>query len=95
MATALDWKPDPFQADSVHAQVGATTYRVASAPAGSTRSGAITAHAGDRVLGRFACTPEGRRAALTACESHAAFVGDSLRAQAEIDQRADWSPQST
>ena len=85
MATALDWEPDPFQPDSVHARGGATTYRVTSGPPATAGNGAITAHAGDCILGRFPCTAEGRRAALTACESHAAFVGDSLRAQAEID----------
>lgn len=95
MAIALDWKPDPFQPDSVHAQAGGTIYRVTSCPPGLGSSGAITAHAGDRTLGRFPCTPQGKRAALTACESHAAFVGDSLRAQAEIDDRDELSPQST
>jgi hypothetical protein len=105
MATALDWIPDPFQpqaavhaesvhAKSVHAESSGTTYRVTGWPPGSTGDGAYTALAGDHALGRFPYTEAGRRAALTACESHAAFVGDSLRAQAEITERNDASAQS-
>jgi hypothetical protein len=60
-----------------------------------TSVGAYTALAGDYDLGRFPYTEEGKRAALTACESHAAFVGDSLRAQAEIIERAEASGQPT
>jgi len=95
MATALDWKPDPFQPDSVvHATGAGTIYCVTSCHPGMAGAGAFTALAGAHVLGRFPGTPEGKRAALTACESHAAFVGDSLRAQAEIDERVELSPQS-
>jgi hypothetical protein len=57
--------------------------------------GAYTALAGDHDLGCFPYTEQGRQAALTACESHAAFVGDSLRAQAEILERAEASAQPT
>jgi hypothetical protein len=95
MATALDWTPDPFQPEgAVHAQSSGTTYRVTGCPPGPTGSGAYTALAGAHALGRFPYTEEGKRAALTACESHAAFVGDSLRAQAEITERNDASAQS-
>ena len=96
MATALDWKPDPLQPHGVlHAQSAGKTYRVTSWPSSMTSVGAYTALAGDDELGRFPYTEEGRRAALTACESHAAFVGDSLRAQAEIIERAEASAQPT
>ena len=96
MATALDWKPDPFQPHSVvHAESAGTTYRVTCWPPGMTSSGAYTALAGDHELGRFPYTETGKRAALTACESHAAFVVDSLRAQAEIVERLETSTQPT
>ena len=96
MATALDWKPDQFQPHSVvHAESAGTTYSVTNWPAGTTSSGAYTALAGDLHLGRFPYTVQGKRAALTACESHAAFVVDSLRAQAEIVERAETSAQPT
>jgi hypothetical protein len=95
VATALDWKPDPFQPHSVlHAQSAGTTYSVTSWPHSMASSGAYTALAGDVHLGRFPYTGEGKRAALTACESHAAFLGDSQRAQAAIGERADGSTQS-
>ena len=94
MATGLDWKPDPFQPRSVvHARSGGTIYSVTSWPPGLTSNGAYTALAGDLHLGRFPYTEEGRRAALTACESHAAFLGDSQRAQAEIAERGEASAQ--
>ena len=96
MAAALDWKPDPFQPHSVlHDESAGTTYSVTSSPAGMTSGGAYTALAGDLHLGRFPCTEKGKRAALTACESYAAFVGDSLRAQAEIVERAETPAPST
>jgi hypothetical protein len=96
MATALDWKPDPFQPHSVvYAENAGTTYSVTSWPTGMTSSGAYTALAGDLHLGRYPYTPEGKQAALTACESHAAFVGDSLRAQAEITDRDEAAAQSS
>ena len=96
MATSLDWKPDPFQPHSVvHAESAGTTYSVTSWHPSMTSGGAYTALAGDHDLGRFPYTEEGKRAALTACESHAAFVVDSLRAQAEIVERLEASTQPT
>jgi len=96
VATALDWKPDPFQPHSVvYAESAGTTYSVTSWHPSMASSGAYTALAGDVHLGRFPYTEEGKRAALTACESHAAFLGDSQRAQAEIVERADASAQPT
>ena len=96
MATSLAWKPDPFQPRSVvHAESAGTIYSVTRWPPGMTSNGAYTALAGDHDLGRFPDTEEGKRAALTACESHAAFVVDSLRAQAEIVERVETSAQST
>jgi hypothetical protein len=89
MATTLDWKPDPFQPDSVvHAESAGMTYSVTSWHPSTPSEGAYTALAGDHDLGRFPYTEAGRRAALTACESHAAFVRDSLRAQAEARREA-------
>ena len=94
MAKTLDWKPDPFQPRSVmHAESAGTTYSVTRWPAGMTSGGAYTALAGDLHLGRFPYTEDGKRAALTACESHAAFLGDSQRAQAEIAERGEASAQ--
>ena len=96
MATPLDWKPDPLQPHSVlHAQSAGRTYSVTSWPSSMTSVGAYTALAGEHDLGRFPYTEAGKRAALTACESHAAFLGDSQRAQAEIAERAEASAQST
>jgi hypothetical protein len=98
MATTLDWKPDPLQPHSVlHAESAGRIYSVTTcAPEPDrTGNGAYAALAGDVHLGRFPCTEEGKRAALTACESHAAFLGDSQRAQAEITERAESSAQPT
>jgi hypothetical protein len=95
MATTLDWKPDPLQPDSVlHAQGAGRLYRVTTCAADRTGNAAYAALAGDVHLGRFPFTEEGRRAALTACESHAAFLGDSQRAQAEIAGHGEPSAQT-
>jgi hypothetical protein len=94
MATALDWKPDPFQPHSVlHAESAGRIYSVTTCAPDRTGNGAYAALAGDVHLGRFPCTEEGKRAALTACESHAAFLGDSQRAQAEISGHGEASAQ--
>jgi hypothetical protein len=94
MARTLDWKPDPFQPHSVlHAESAGRIYSVTSWPPSMTGSGAYTSLAGDLHLGRYPYTDEGKRAALAACESHAAFLGDSQRAQAEIAERDQASAQ--
>jgi hypothetical protein len=85
MSSALDWKPDPDQPDNVEtASAGETVYSVTGTHARGTGQGTYTAHAGSLSLGTFPCTAEGRCAAFIACESHAQFVADALRARATL-----------
>ena len=78
MTTTLDWKPDPYLPHSdMIARTAATMYRVTGWHPCMTSPGCYTAVLGALDLGRFPYTPEGKRAALTACQSHADLVADA------------------
>jgi hypothetical protein len=84
MTTTLDWKPDPYLPHSdLVARVDGATYRVTSWPPCMTNAGAYSASAGPLSLGWFPHTPEGKRAALLACQLQADTVGDAIRLRAQ------------
>jgi hypothetical protein len=92
MTAALAWIPDPYLPHSdVLARAGDATYRVTSWHPSMTNPGAHTASMGSLDLGRFPYTPEGKRAALMACQSHADYVGAVLQTTAAMPDSADAS----
>ena len=75
MTHALTWTPDPYLPHSdLLARLGVVIYRVTGWQPSTTNAGAYTATSGRLDLGRFPYTPEGKRAALMACQLHADFV---------------------
>lgn len=92
MTAALDWTPDPYLPHSdLIARAGVATYRVTSWHPSMTSPGAHTASMGALDLGRFPYTPEGKRAALAVCQSHA----DSGQWQASVANGAGASSATT